>query len=88
MTIRPPSYVKVVGERAGFHHRLVQRRVVLPPKQDVVAHCGMLDPGLLGSQGETGLPALCVDRPTQPGGRGVTLSEIWATMSTQCEGHW
>ena len=71
---RRASYVEVLGECAGLHDRLVEYRVVLPAKQDVVAHRSMLDPGLLGSQTEAALPAHHVDRPTQPGGVELEVS--------------
>lgn len=60
------THVEVVGQRAGLNDNLVENRVVVVAKQDVVPHRGVLDPRLLCRQPEAGLSLGDEDNPVQP----------------------
>lgn len=64
------THVEVIGQGAGVDDDLVEDRVVVVAKQDVVAHRGVLDPGLLRRQAEAGLPLGDEDDAAQPDGKG------------------
>lgn len=60
------TYIEVVGQCTGLDDNLVENRVVVVAKQDVVPHRSVLDPWLLCRQAEAGLSLGNKDDAVQP----------------------
>lgn len=78
------THVEVVDQGAGLDDDLVEDRVVVVAKQDVVAHRGVLDPRFLRRQAEAGLPLGDEDDAVQPAGnRRRSVGGNWCSPSTE-----
>lgn len=79
------THVEVVDQGAGLDDDLVEDRVVVVAKQDVVAHRGVLDPRFLRRQAEAGLPLGDEDGAVQPAGnnRRRSVGGNWCLPSAE-----
>lgn len=78
------THVEVVDQGAGLDDDLVEDRVVVVAKQDVVAHRGVLDPRFLRRQAEAGLPLGDEDDAVQPAGNNRrSVGGNWCSPSAE-----